>query len=95
MSPILADPSRFPKKTLIVTAAQDPFAIEAEELSKKLNETEGKLSVCERMEGCAHGWDKEAIRGTSQCDAKDEAYKLAVRILQKKLGEAPVTAAVC
>ncbi|KAJ5997192.1 hypothetical protein N7522_008852 [Penicillium canescens] len=94
MSPILADPNNFPNKTLIITAAQDPFAIEAEELSKKLNDTDGKVSVCERMEGCAHGWDKEAIRGTSQCDAKDEAYQLAVKILRQKESGA-VPSAVC
>jgi acetyl esterase/lipase len=84
MSPILADPKNFPANVLIVTAAQDPFAIEAEKLSETLNNTEGKSSVCQRMENCAHGWDKEAIRGTSQCEAKFEAYDLAVDMLKRR-----------
>jgi acetyl esterase/lipase len=84
MSPILADPKNFPANTLMVTAAQDPFAIEAETLSETLNRTEGKYSVCQRMDNCAHGWDKEAIRGSSQCDAKIEAYDLAVDMLMRR-----------
>ncbi|KAJ5863859.1 uncharacterized protein N7529_005775 [Penicillium soppii] len=84
MSPILADPKNFPDNVLIVTAAQDPFAIEAEKLSETLNNTEGKSSVCHRMENCAHGWDKEAIQGTSQCEAKIEAYDLAVEMLKRR-----------
>lgn len=84
MSPILADPKNFPANVLIITAAQDPFAIEAEKLSDTLNNTEEKYSVCRRMENCAHGWDKEAVQGTSQCEAKIEAYDLAVEILKRK-----------
>jgi acetyl esterase/lipase len=84
MSPILADPKKFPANVLIVTAAQDPFAIEGEKLSEALNNTPGKRAVCQRMDNCAHGWDKEAIQGTSQCDAKMEAYDLAVEMLKWK-----------
>ena len=83
MSPILADPKNFPANVLIVTAAQDPFAIEAEKLSEMLNNIQGKRSVCQRMENCAHGWDKEAVQGTSQCEAKIEAYELAVDMLKR------------
>ncbi|KAJ5467481.1 hypothetical protein N7475_005233 [Penicillium sp. IBT 31633x] len=86
MSPMMADPKNFPANTLIITAAQDPFAIEAEKLSKKLNDTEGKYSAYQRMDNCAHGWDKEAVQGTSQCEAKMEAYELAVTMLQKSSG---------
>ncbi|KAJ5676022.1 hypothetical protein N7462_008919 [Penicillium macrosclerotiorum] len=83
LSPLLADPSKFPQNVLIITAAQDPFAIEAEELAKKIQRIDGKNSFYKRMVGCAHGWDKEAVRGTSQCKAKDEAYALAVDMLQR------------
>lgn len=85
MSPINADPNNFPANVLIITAAQDPFAIEAEQLSDVLNNTEGKHSVCQRMENCAHGWDKEAVRGSSQCEAKIEAYDLAVEMLKRRI----------
>jgi acetyl esterase/lipase len=91
MSPMLADPSCFPANTLIITAAQDPFAIEAEKLSGILNNTDGKYSVCQRMDNCAHGWDKEAVRGTSQCEAKMEAYELAVTMLRRRHGSAGQT----
>ncbi|CAG7925388.1 unnamed protein product [Penicillium olsonii] len=84
MSPIKADPKNFPDNVLMITAAQDPFAIEAEKLSDVLNNTEGKYSVCRRMDNCAHGWDKEAVRGSSQCEAKMEAYDLAVDLLKKR-----------
>ncbi|KAJ5130261.1 uncharacterized protein N7515_006300 [Penicillium bovifimosum] len=86
LSPILADPSTFPANTLIITAAQDPFAIEAEKFSDKLNNTDGKYSICRRMEDCAHGWDKEAVDGTPQCEAKMEAYELAVAMLRRNAG---------
>lgn len=83
MSPMFADPHNFPDNVLIITAAQCAFAIEGEKLAEKL-EGAGKYVECRRMEGCAHGWDKEAVRGTSQCVAKDEAYAMAVDILQRE-----------
>ncbi|KAJ5895052.1 hypothetical protein N7495_006743 [Penicillium taxi] len=86
MSPGSADPQNFPDHVLIITAAQCSFAIEGEKLAEKIGSLdggiEGKLTVCCRMDGCAHGWDKEVVRGTSQCKAKDEAYTLAVEMLQ-------------
>ncbi|KAJ5287860.1 hypothetical protein N7478_003546 [Penicillium angulare] len=83
LSPGFADPRSFPDNTLFITADQCAFAVEAENLSKKISTADGKVSLCRRMEGCAHGWDKEAIRGTSQCKAKEEAYALAVGSLQR------------
>ncbi|KAJ5582638.1 hypothetical protein N7535_001258 [Penicillium sp. DV-2018c] len=88
LSPLLADPRTFPDNTLIITAAQDPFAIEAEKFSDMLNKTDGKYSVCRRMENCAHGWDKEAAEGTLQCEAKMEAYELAAEMLRRGNGGA-------
>ena len=84
ISPMFADPRDFPDNVLFITAAQDPFAIEAEKLAETIRQTKGKVAVCSRMDGCAHGWDKEAIRGTSQCQAKNEAYALAVNVLRGK-----------
>ena len=83
LSPGFADPRSFPNNLLFITASQCSFAIEAENLSEKIDSVDGKVSLCRRMEGCAHGWDKEAIRGTSQCKAKDEAYALAAGSLQR------------
>ncbi|KAJ5928750.1 hypothetical protein N7466_007706 [Penicillium verhagenii] len=83
ISPAFADPHNFPNNVLFITASQCSFATEAETLSEKIDGIEGKNSLSRRMEGCAHGWDKEAVRGTSQCKAKDEAYALAVATLQR------------
>lgn len=82
LSPVFADVHNFPDNVLTITAAQCSFAIEAEELARRIGSIDGKFSPYKRMEGCAHGWDKEAIRGTSQCKAKDEAYALVVSMLQ-------------
>ncbi|KAJ6161237.1 hypothetical protein N7470_004633 [Penicillium chermesinum] len=82
ISPSYADPQSFPDRSLFISAAQCSFGIEAEKLSQKIGAVEGKFSAAIRMNGCAHGWDKEAVRGTSQCRAKDEAYAAAVKILK-------------
>ncbi|KAJ5389795.1 uncharacterized protein N7496_000863 [Penicillium cataractarum] len=84
LSPLFADPSKFPPNVLIVTAAQCSFAIEAEKMAGNIRNVDGKYVVCERMDSCAHGWDKEAIRGTPQCDAKDKAYEMAADMLRKR-----------
>lgn len=84
LSPLFTDPRNFPDNVLTITASQCSFALEAEELTKKIDSIDGKFAVYKRMEGCAHGWDKEAIRGTSQCAAKEEAYSLVISMLQGK-----------
>lgn len=84
ISPTYADADSFPDNVLLVTAAQCPFAIEAEKLAEYIGKVDGKYVVCRRMENCAHGWDKEAIRGTSQCKAKDEAYAMAASMLKRR-----------
>lgn len=88
ISPKFADPRDFPDNVVFITAAQDPFAIEAENLAEAIRAVDGKTVACERMDECAHGWDKEAIRGTSQCRAKDKAYALAVNVLNRGGAEA-------
>lgn len=88
ISPGFADPHNFPNNVLFITASQCAFAVEAERLSEQISGIDGKVSLSRRMDGCAHGWDKEAIRGSSQCKAKDEAYALAVATLQRGETEA-------
>ncbi|EAW14581.1 uncharacterized protein ACLA_076210 [Aspergillus clavatus NRRL 1] len=66
LSPLYADPARFPMNLLIGTAAQDPFTLEGEELAGGVRRVGGHNVVCHRTEGCEHGWDKEAKRGTRQ-----------------------------
>lgn len=88
ISPGFADPHNFPNNVLFITASQCAFAMEAERLSEQISGIDGKVSLSRRMDGCAHGWDKEAIRGSSQCEAKDEAYALAVATLQRGETEA-------
>jgi hypothetical protein len=68
----------------IITAAQCSFAIEAEKLAENIGNVDGKHVICERMPGCAHGWDKEAIRGTPQCEAKEKAYEMAASMLRMR-----------
>ncbi|KAJ5980243.1 hypothetical protein N7481_007541 [Penicillium waksmanii] len=85
LSPKFGNLHNFPNNVLTITAAQCSFALEAEELAQRLGSIDGKYSVYKRMDGCAHGWDKEAIRGTSQCVAKDEAYALAASMLEGNL----------
>ncbi|RHZ45315.1 uncharacterized protein CDV56_103239 [Aspergillus thermomutatus] len=80
--PSYADPARFPKNVLIITTEQDPFTIEGEKLAEKVRMVEGHNVVCHRMEGCSHGWDKEAKRGTKEWKAKEEAYGYAAEMLK-------------
>ncbi|KAJ5579702.1 uncharacterized protein N7459_005687 [Penicillium hispanicum] len=67
---------------------RDPFAIQGEKLVDKISKVDGKFAIWRRMEKCAHGWDKEAIRGTSQCQAREQDYELAVSVLERVAGEA-------
>jgi acetyl esterase/lipase len=51
---------------LIITTEEDPFTIEGEELAEKVRMVGGHNIICHRMEGCMHGWDKEAKRGSKE-----------------------------
>jgi acetyl esterase/lipase len=51
---------------LIITTEEDPFTIEGEELAEKVRMVGGPNMICHRMEGCMHGWDKEAKRGSKE-----------------------------
>ncbi|GFF44441.1 hypothetical protein IFM46972_07546, partial [Aspergillus udagawae] len=43
---------------------------------------EGNNVVCHRMEGCMHGCDKEAKRGSTEWKAKEETYGYAADMLR-------------
>lgn len=74
---------RFPDRLLLVTAARDGLALEAESLAARLRQLPGREVVCERMHGCDHGWDKTAKEGSIEADARDKAYAMAVAMLSR------------
>ncbi|CAJ2504335.1 Uu.00g117290.m01.CDS01 [Anthostomella pinea] len=82
-SPGFAPMDKFPQNVLVVTAAQDNLCFEAETLAAKVDAAGGRNVVVRRMEQCGHGWDKTAKQGTVQGQAKDNAYTLAIEILQR------------
>ncbi|KAF7587748.1 hypothetical protein BBP40_006793 [Aspergillus hancockii] len=84
ISPYYAQADRFPDRILMVTAAYDSLASEAEALAAKIGKEPGREVVSHRMQGCNHGWDKKALSGTIQGDAKEKAYALAVAMLLRE-----------
>lgn len=83
ISPYYAQPDRFPDRILMVTAACDSLAGEAEALAAKINREPGKEVMSHRMQGCNHGFDKSAPEGSIPADAKDKAYTMAVATLSR------------
>lgn len=86
ISPFFAPAEAFADNVLIVTAARDSLAREAEAFAVKIEGAggPGRNVVCRRMEKCNHAWDKEAnSEGTVQEKAKKEAYALAVEMLRR------------
>ncbi|OOF90864.1 hypothetical protein ASPCADRAFT_211815 [Aspergillus carbonarius ITEM 5010] len=83
ISPLYASADRFPDRVMIVTAACDNLAPEAEALAAKIAKESGKLVVRQRMPGCNHGWDKSARAGTVQGDAREKTYAMAVAMLSR------------
>lgn len=83
ISPCYAQPERFPDRVLIVTAACDTLANEAEALAAKIEKLPDRQVVCQTMQGCNHAWDKRAVPGTIQGDAKEKAYAMAVEMLMR------------
>lgn len=81
ISPAYSSPDRFPDRILIVTAAGDNLAGEGEALAARIDKLPGRQVVCQRMQGCNHGWDKKAPEGTMAGDAKEKAYAMAVAML--------------
>jgi len=85
VSPAFMNVSKMPKNVLFVTCAYDTLAIEAETLGKKIEEEkgEGRNLVCKRIEGVSHAWDKSCKVGSEAEKKRDEAYALAVDMLNK------------
>ncbi|KAJ5573188.1 hypothetical protein N7450_010172 [Penicillium hetheringtonii] len=83
ISPIFADLRNFSSRLLIVTAARDNMAPEAEEFGLRVERESGSEVVVKRMEECEHGWDKNLNAGEVQEEAKWRAYSLAVDMLEK------------
>lgn len=81
ISPHYAQADRFPQRVLMITADGDTLALEGEELAQKIKKLQGWHVVSERMQGCSHGWDKNARAGTPQYQAKERAYQLAFDML--------------
>ena len=81
ISPLYADPTRFPTRLLMITAGRDNMAPEAEELVARVQEQTDHHVVFQRMEHCDHGWDKLVNAGPVQEEAKRRAYSMAVDML--------------
>lgn len=82
ISPIYADPTHFPARVLVITAARDNMAPEAEDLANIPQKQDGSRVVVKRMEECIHGFDKRAIEGSVHARAKETAYSMAVDMLK-------------
>ncbi|PYH47824.1 putative esterase/lipase [Aspergillus saccharolyticus JOP 1030-1] len=85
ISPLYANPERFPSRVMIVTAACDNLAVEAETLAHKIAKAPGKDRevVQVRMQGCNHAFDKRALPGTVQWDAREKTYAMAGAMLSR------------
>ncbi|KAH8659798.1 Alpha/Beta hydrolase protein [Xylariales sp. PMI_506] len=79
VSPSYADPQSFAPNVLIVTAAHDSLALEAEQLAEKIRPFSNVVS--KRMEKCKHGFDHDYEPGSVQEKAKIEAWGMAVEML--------------
>lgn len=85
ISPLFADLTGFGSKLLVITAARDNMAPEAERFASLLKEQTGRGSgdvVLCRMEECEHGWDKAPSLGPVQEEAKWRAYSMAIDMLK-------------
>ncbi|PWY92848.1 alpha/beta-hydrolase [Aspergillus heteromorphus CBS 117.55] len=85
ISPLYASADRFPDRVMIVTAACDNLAPEAEALAEKIEKAPGseREVVRVRMPSCNHGWDKSAKKGTVQWDAREKMYAMAAAMLSR------------
>lgn len=82
ISPRYADPVRFPPNVLIITAARDNLALEAEELASIIQKQTNHRVVVQRMDHGEHGFDKRATPGSVHAEAKITAYLMAIDMLK-------------
>ncbi|KAI9374082.1 Alpha/Beta hydrolase protein [Aspergillus egyptiacus] len=80
ISPYYARPEHFPDRVLIITAAGDNLASEAEELAVKIGQESGRKVVAQRMEGCDHAWNISPKNPVQQ-EARDKAYDMVFAML--------------
>ncbi|KAL4918617.1 Alpha/Beta hydrolase protein [Aspergillus aurantiobrunneus] len=83
ISPWYASPERFPDRVMIITADGDNLAPEAEKMAVKIGKEAGREVVCQRMDGCDHGWNLSP-KNAVQEKAKDKAYDMAVTMLNER-----------
>ncbi|KAL4970182.1 putative esterase/lipase [Aspergillus stella-maris] len=81
ISPLYAQADRFPDRVLILTAAMDGLAPEAEQLAVNIGKEAGRKVVSQRMEGCNHGWNL-APKTTVEREATAKAYDMVVAMLE-------------
>ncbi|KAL5332694.1 Alpha/Beta hydrolase protein [Aspergillus crustosus] len=82
ISPCFAPLKQFPRRVMVITAEMDSLAPEGEELAGRLEKI-GRRITSRRMVDCGHGWDKSALPGSPQYAAREEAYKMAVDIINE------------
>lgn len=83
ISPLMADPDNYPDRALVITAARDNMAPEAEDLAAILQKRSTGHVVSKRMEQCEHGFDKRAVEGSVHARAKETVYAMAVDMLKE------------
>ncbi|KAL3464336.1 Alpha/Beta hydrolase protein [Aspergillus heterothallicus] len=81
ISPYYAQPERFPARVLMITAAGDGLAPEAERLALKLRQDSSRQVVAQRMDGCNHGWNISPNTSVER-EARDQAYDMVVAMLE-------------
>ncbi|KAH7049447.1 Alpha/Beta hydrolase protein [Macrophomina phaseolina] len=85
VSPRWAGMGGWPGEVVVLTAAGDTLALEAEALAAAIEEGEkGRVRVVtKRFEGVGHAWDKGEVEGSAEEEATREAYEIAVDVLKK------------
>ncbi|KAL4941652.1 hypothetical protein BDV06DRAFT_178022 [Aspergillus oleicola] len=80
ISPFYAQVDRFPDRVLVLTAAMDGLAPEAEQLAVNIGKVAGHEVICQRMEGCNHGWNISPKTAVER-EATAKAYDMAAAML--------------
>ena len=83
ISPLYADPARFPDNVLIITGGSDDLTPEGEALGKKLKEAGKKNVVVKRFPKCTHGFDMKP-KNDNELAAKNEALQLSIDFLRSQ-----------
>ncbi|KZP34273.1 alpha/beta-hydrolase [Athelia psychrophila] len=88
VSPLFAQPERFPAHIYIACGEADTFHEQAEALARKLQaEKGGDMDVVfESVKGEAHAFDKLAKEGTASAVKRDEMYAGAADMINRAIG---------